>query len=221
MRSPTSRTPIAQFPLPAEAPQAVADAAARFEQLADQWATLRGEISDAREGAAKAKADAIRMAADQYAAGETPVDVKAVELAEAARIEAMRAQLEALGVALDEAGNELAAEIAAHREEWVAALEPAAAAAASRYDAAIREAQEALRELGPALRAVSWLREFDAGEARVGAAVAFLGGRIILDHRFIGSMRNDYDAAEVLAAAAKATAPPKVEVSRRHKVAAR
>jgi hypothetical protein len=120
-------------------------------------------------------------------------------------------KLKALAVAVDETGNRLADEIAASREEWIDGLVEADAEASARYDRAIREAQEALAEIGPTRNAIRWLEEFDCGAAHAGLQTQFPGGRVRLPEMRLP--QGDVDPAQLLTLAAKVTDQPPVRAA--------
>ena len=70
--------------------------------------------------------------------------------------------------AADDAGNKLADAIAAHREEWAAALEKTAGELADAYDVALAEARLAVAAFVPAQAGLNWVGNFHAGKAKSG-----------------------------------------------------
>lgn len=211
-----SRVPVAAFTIAPVAPAPVADDKARFDQLGNEWGQTKGEIEDGERAIVVGQADDIRAAADAYAAGKTPTDPNKREREAREKQTLRKAQLLALEQALDEAGNRMAVTIVQYRGEWYSALSEARDAATGHYDTAIREAQAALADLAPIRRAIEWLEQFDAEQARVGRQQQFSGGRL----RVEDSRGQEHDPNELLTLAAEATTPPVVKQPRKHKTAA-
>jgi hypothetical protein len=198
---------IAAFAIPPGAPPEVLEAQRHFEQIATRYAEREGEISDAKAAVEAAKKQDHAAAVEATLAGEElPVDVNKRERDAASKVEALRATLPALAEATDKAGDGLAAAVGEHREGWQRDLDAAREAASDRYDEALAQAQAALVELSTARGAAAWLARYDAAEARVGQVVAFLGRgpHLIAEDKF----GRQSDAAELLALAARVTAPP-------------
>jgi hypothetical protein len=209
-----ARSPIASFNLPAQRPEAVEEAYARFDAVGDELGRVRGEIEDAEDALVAAEAADLRRVADAAGAGKS-VDPEQEQKTARARLEELRARLPGLTLAVDEAGNEVARAIAEARSEWIEQLTATIASTAAGYEAAIEAARAAAATLGPAVQGIEWLREFEVGPATVGRVSQFPGGRLRLNVRRLflpGSpphldIREPVDADVLLAVAAKATDP--------------
>jgi hypothetical protein len=217
----SSRRPIASFDLPPHAPEPVQAAYAEFDRISTKWAAILGEIDDAREAARQAKAAAKQAVTEAAIAGKpTKVSIVAVEQEHLARVEELQEQADAVAVAVDQAGNELAQAIAANRDPWLDALAAAEDAAATRFVSALLEAKAAARDLGPARGAVHWLRDFNRNEAIVGRQHAFTGGRVDLDTTRV-PRETRTPADRVLALLDQVAAPAEPPKPRRHRVSTR
>jgi hypothetical protein len=217
----STRRPIASFNLPPHPPEPVAEAYATFDRVASEWADLLGQIDDAGEQAKQAKADARdAVTAAAFAGKANKTSIVAVEAEHRARVEELQEQADAVAVAVDQAGNELAQAIAANRAPWLDALAAAEQTAAERYAAAVLEAKAAVRDLAPARGAVGWLRDFDTGQAIVGRQQAFVGGRVDLDTTRV-PRETRTPADRVLALLDQVTAPAEPAKARRHNVTTR
>lgn len=161
MKQSIVKDPIAAFALPPHPPEAVAEAQARFNTLGEKWAKAKDDLREAKAAVRAAKAEDVRAAAETYAAGKTPRDSTKREDAARVRVRKLEAELESLGLALDEAGNELARAVPASTEEWIAALEEIEQRETESFLEAIREAEAALERLRPARSGIAWLRAFD------------------------------------------------------------
>lgn len=177
----SSKRPIAAFALPPRLPASLASKREKFDRLGETFGELLGEIDDAREAKTNDKAAKIRAAADAHAAGKKVPDLAAAAAEHDARIAALEAQLPAVMVALDEAGNELAEAVTEHRAEWAETLVAVQEEAVERIRVALAELRAGVVDLGPARAAVGWLRDFDHGKAAVGQQTAFVGGRCDID----------------------------------------
>jgi hypothetical protein len=209
MKQAMAKDPIAAYALPPHPPEAVTEAQTHFDRLGEKWAATKDELREAKAAVKAAKAEDVRAAAETYAAGKTPREPTKREDAAREKVNRLEAELAALNLALDEAGNDLAEAVAANREEWAATLEAAADEAAERYAEAITEAQAALAELRPARGAAEWLRDFDLSQAVVGYQPQFHGGRIVVEGDDSDPMRGEHRPEDLLRLAAKATDPPK------------
>jgi hypothetical protein len=217
----SSRRPIASFNLPPHPPAPVAVAYATFDRVSTEWADLLGQIDDAREAARAAKEKAKEaVTAAAYAGKATKVSIVGVEQEHLARVEELQEQADAVAVAVDQAGTELARAIAANRDAWLDALAAAEQTAAERYAAAVLEAKAAVCDLGPARGAIHWLRDFDTGQAIVGRQQAFVGGRVDLDTTRV-PRETRTPAERVLAVLDQLTAPAEPPKPRRHRVSTR
>jgi hypothetical protein len=220
MRAPATRDPVAAFPIPDGAPEPVRIAAERFADVSYRWAELKGDLSDAREQAATAHADAIRAAADAIAEGRKPVDVGALKAKAAGRVDELRAQVEASGLVVHAAGDELAAAIDAHRDEWAAGLTEQLPTARERLAAALAETRDAVRTVAMLSGAVEWLDTFDVKAAYSASQRSYSGARARVAHRFPGTMIDEWDADQLLAAVAKLLEDREPYRPRTHKLAA-
>jgi hypothetical protein len=211
----SSRTPLAAFAVPPHPPAAAAKAIADFERVADAWGQVLGEIDDAKAAAEQAKAQAKSAAVEAVKSGK-PTKVSVVEIEQ--KYEQQTAELEAreavLRVAVDEVGNTMALAVAEDRSAWLTKLEEVETEAESRYANAIKEAQAALGEIGPARAAVRWLSDFQSNRARHGLESQFAGGRVRIEHKFPGTIQSEWDPKELLAAANEVVSPtPKPELA--------
>ncbi len=212
MKHSLTKDPIASFTRPPHAPEPVAKALDRFDSTATRWAAAKEELREQREELARAEADDLREVADLLAEGKpAPKDTTRRQREVRTRIGRLEQEHKALGVALDEVGNELVAEVAAVRPEWIDALEQAEAEVSARYAAALSEATDALRDLTAARAAAGWLRRFKANEARLGLVAGFQGGRAWVEHRTPGPLRGRHDVAELLKIAGLAVEEPAPE----------
>lgn len=177
----SSRRPIAAFSLPPHLPAAIAPKREKFDRLGDAFGGLLGEIDDAREERTRDRAAKIRAAADAHATGKKAPDLAAAAAEHDARIAALEAQLPALVIALDEAGNELAVAVAEHRAEWEQTLVAVQEEAVGRIRVALADLRAGVADLGPARAAVGWLADFDHNKAVAGQQNAFVGGRVDVD----------------------------------------
>jgi hypothetical protein len=160
---------VTAFPIPDAAPPPVAEAYARFDQAAQKWATIGGELEEAEAGVEHARLEDAEAIAAQYEKdGSLPNDSAKHEREALARAGALRRLLDAAATTVDEAGNDLLGPIAEAREAWLAQLEAAKADALDAYQAGLADTCEALAEHQRLKAAVGWLERFDAGEARVG-----------------------------------------------------
>jgi hypothetical protein len=215
-----SRLPIASFTIPPAAPAPVAEAYAHFDRVAEAYGRLRGDLDDAKAELVAAARGSVRAAADAIAAGKPLKDPDKPRRDAEAKIANLQRQAEAASIAVDEAGNEFADAIAEHRGEWLEELAAAEQDAAARYDRAIAEARRAVDALGPARRALAWLRDFDAGRAHVGQEQPFHGGRVRVDTMPI-RRETSTDPCVLLDVLATATATPEPAKPRKHAVAVR
>jgi hypothetical protein len=204
-----TKTPVASMSLPPHPPKGdLTKAIANFERVADSWAEVRGEISDAKEAAEQAKAKAKAEIVEAAKSGkQTDVSIPAIEAEHAEKLAELEAREQALRVAVDETGNEMALQIAEHRTEWLAGLEEVAGEAGAKYAKGISEALAALDELGAARGAASWLTDFNFTLARLGQQSQFAGGRVVLRHKFPGTYETEWNPKDLLAAAAKVVDP--------------
>ena len=198
---------VATYPIPPLAPAPVAEAKAEFDSIAARFADTKGELQDAKDALAEAKAADIRAVVNAAEKGEEVTDPQANARDVEARIADLEVQLHGLDIATDEAGNRLAQAIATHRDKWLQRLADAEAYAAARFDQAVAEAQAALTDLRPTRGAVSWLDMFDTGLAQGGQYPPFAGGRLRVKSR-IGTVRGEFDPTALLEAAAKVTEAP-------------
>lgn len=204
------RDPIASFPLPINAPKSIASVRGRYESVATEWARTKGAIEDAEQEVIEATAEDIKRAAAAFGSGKEPDVSKNREPAARAKLQALQGRKEALSVAVDEAGDELATAIGAAKAEWIESFATGIEDAAERYRAGIAAALEAHGELGRAIAGRVWLEEFDAGLAHVGRVRQFHGGSPPLRvKRPLGFSANDeLRADELLQIAASAVDPP-------------
>jgi hypothetical protein len=163
----SGRGVVASFTIPPGAPPEVAEAQARFDQVAARWAERAGELTDAEAAVETAREKDRQAAVEAALAGkDLDGDLSKNESDALVKADALKRTLPALEQALDEAGNALAQAIAPVAERWAAGLEVERDEAAARYLAAVEEAQTALDELGKAESARVWLVDFDEGIAR-------------------------------------------------------
>ncbi len=199
MKSPMSPTPVLQFSLPPGGGVSVEEAAKALERAAGEY-----DAADAEYRAERARKNDWKQFSDPDGA----VQEKARHAAKLSELEARR---HALAVAVDEAGNALAAAIDADRAEWLDRLAPLEATAADRYAAAIEEAVEAFTALQAARGAAQWLERFDLDHAIVGQVLQFAGGRIRLKSRKGLNLNEDLDPAALLRLAGEASRRPEPE----------
>jgi hypothetical protein len=204
------------FPVPPNATEAPAAAHAEFDRRGDEWATVRGEIDDAKQAAKAAVGDALRAAVDAVTAGrQAKVDPAALEAEWAAKIAALQSRERVLLAAVDEAGDRLAFSIAESRDEWIESLERTKAVAVREYLQAIEDAKSALAAFAPIGNAIAWLREFEHVATCRGYGTAFPGGRVRIDGpNSIGPLSGQHDPAALLDLAATAAEPPEVVKAR-------
>ena len=141
-------------------------------------------------------------------------------------VDRLEALIPGYRAAADEAGNRLAQEIAAHKDQWVENLAAQADELAATYNEALAEARLALAAFVPARAGLNWVSNFDSSLAESGRYSQFSGGRLRVTGRRAGikELRGEFDPATLLAVAAAATAPPPAPppspASSRSKVAA-
>jgi hypothetical protein len=204
MKHPGASDPIASFDIAPIPPKAVAEAAKRFDDVATKWAALVGDAEDATAAIEAAKAKDIADAAEALVAGDDVADPTLHEREARQRLAVIEAALPSLRVAVDRAGNDLAAVIDANREAWLEKIDAQEEKTAARYAAAVTEAQAALAALKPLRGAIEWLENFDTREATMGYQPQFAGGRVVVKVRS-GLFRGDHAADELLRFAAQAT----------------
>ena len=207
----TTRRPIAAFTIPGAQPEAVADAQAEFDRIADDYGALLGRIEDTKAAAKQARADDGRRLVESTLAGEPdPKDTGKAEAKLQAQLEADEFKLAQVEKAVDIAGNALAEAIGEAQADWIAALEAQRDGLVGRYTAAISEAQAVADELAKANGALTWLRDFDTGEAIVGRVQGWHGGGRLDVVSNDGPLRGEYQAGLLLTLAARAVEPPVV-----------
>ena len=217
----SSRRPIASFTIPPHPPAPVAEAYAEYDRVANQWAALIGEISDAEEAGRKAKSDAkAAVTAAAVAGKQSKVSIVGVEEEHLGRVAELRERAGAIALAVDEAGNSLVQAIARNQEPWLANLADAEADAAKRVAAALKATRQALADLTPARAAVGWLQAFDAAQARVGRQPQFAGGRLHVDTTHV-RRETTTDPKTLVDVIATTLEQPKPPTSRRPRVAVR
>lgn len=196
---------IAAYAIPPNPPAEVAEALAGFNRIGDQYGRLVGELEDATAAVEAARAEDTRAAAAAFAEGKTVEDATAREREAQAKVAELRSLLAGAEVAVGQAGDALLPLIAEAREAWAAELQSAEQEAAERYDAAVAEARNALELLGKARSAVTWLRDFDAGAARVGQIPGYHGKAQPITAETLRGQQ--HDVRDLLALAAEATGP--------------
>jgi hypothetical protein len=179
----TRKTPITGFSIPPHAGAAVLAAQAKFEAVADQYETVKGEIDDLKvEREREIAAAKERIVKQAMASGQIEtLSVNKVTQKFDSEIEAKGIALEALAQAVDQLGNAFAHEIAADREAHAAAQAADEAEARERVTAALAELRAALPALGLAQNAVAWLADFDEFAAVAGEQKQFGGNALYLD----------------------------------------
>lgn len=202
-----SRQPIAAFTIPPSPPPDVAKAYEKFNRIGDERGRLRGELDDAKGALVTADRTSVRAAADAIAAGKPLKDPDRARREVEARIGGLQRHIQAAAVAVDEAGNELAASIVANRSVWLEDLSDAEAEAVARFDRAIADARGALAIVGPARQAVQWIAGFDEGRAVAGQEPQFGGGRIRVDTTLI-RRETEGDPGQLLDTLEKVTGSP-------------
>jgi hypothetical protein len=174
----SSKTPVLGFNVPPAQPKRTAKAVETFARIADEHAGLQLELRELRQTRPPRLAEARQQAAEAALAGKP---AKSDEAQVAAEIDAAlasgAARLDALSLAVDQAGNTLAESIIADRGDWLDALDDLEMDARSRALRALAELRGALADLGPARAAPDWLRGFDLGLALTGSQAQFSGGR--------------------------------------------
>jgi hypothetical protein len=178
----SSKTPVLGFNVPPAQPKRTAKALETFARVGDDHAGLQLELRLLRDSKPAKIAEARQQAAEAALAGKP---AKSDEAQVAAEIDAAlasgAAKLDALSLAVDQAGNTLAESIIADRGEWLDALDELETVARVRALRAFVELREAVRELGPAQAGEAWLRSFDLGLALTGSQSQFAGGRCDVD----------------------------------------
>jgi hypothetical protein len=198
-----SRQPILSFSIPDLEPDPVAEKRANFDRIGDRVGELQGELQDRREAIATESTQTVEHAAATIVAGGT---VKAPARSARLDAEAALAQLEqekkTLELAGDIAGNDFADAIGASKDEWLPVREQAAADAAKRLDAAIRDAEEAAKDLGYARAAAEWVSTFLASDAKVGRQSQFVPGKLLVTGK--GALRGQHNVLDLLKLCAQA-----------------
>jgi hypothetical protein len=178
LRNVMMTVPLTDFSIPLWAPKPVADLHGRFLSLVAEYrqagiavVSLRGSTKDVERDA---RANESRGLIDG-AKVRPAVEVIAEHHARLIAAQSRKASLE---TAVDVVGNELAAVIAEHRDEWLTAIDANEVDAAESYVNALDAAAAVLAALAPAARAREWLHDFNADAARIGNQTQFSGGCI-------------------------------------------
>jgi hypothetical protein len=189
-----------------------------FNDVANRYAALQGELEDALEAVERAKEADAQKAADAFLDGKpTPKVLDAQEREALAKVAGLRAALSAAAAAVDSAGNKLVRSIPAEREAWLGELRAKQAATTERYLAAVAEARAAFAELVPLHGAAAWLERFDAGQALAGRDRGWHGrGQLRVDGEGFGPYRDEQNPAKLLELAAKVGAPRQPQSGIKH-----
>jgi len=204
-----TRDPIAVFPPPYLEAESVAPVRAEFDRIALERAACKGEFRDALDAKKAAPKAEARLAADAILAAKEPPEPSLERLAHE-NVVRLERRLEALTVALDDAGDRLADELGATKEQTLAAYVSVEAEAQARFRAALAEATEALTEIGMIASSRAWWDEFTAHDAKVGLVRAFHGSPLIPRYRPMMHAGVPADAVALLKAAASTLEPPPV-----------
>jgi hypothetical protein len=163
--------------LPDGAPAEVAAAHQRHDTLVTRHARARGAREDAREAAARAKTEDAARVKQAALAGKTITDPAKAQTAARTLIAALDAQLDALGEACQEAGQQLLTVIAEHRDTWLTTAVEARENARKRYDRAISEAKAAAHDLAAAEESAEWLETYSLHDHSRGQGPRYHHGR--------------------------------------------
>jgi hypothetical protein len=213
MRNPSSRMPIDQFDLPPFPPEKVAEAKANFDRLSDLYAEARASARELQTGKLAALKEANHVAAQHRLDGTSMPRGAAPDKVEEQydkKLAAVQADAEVTRLALDEAGDQLAAEISVHRESWSADLQAEADAALDAFNVAVAEARDALLTLGFARGGPAWLANFNIVDARHGLAGQFSGGTVAVGEANVGVSLDTFTPAITLLDVARIAAQPVV-----------
>lgn len=214
MKNATSTTPVSGFAIPPDAPAPVARAKEQFDDVAQRWTTCKAELYDARQAIGEAKEADRRDAAAAYAKGTEPRSLNAKTRKAEDRVTALHGKLDALSLALDDAGNALAEEIDRHRDDWASTVAQTDDALATRYAETVAQAVKLATELAAVRGSVEWLAGFDVGHAVGGRQPQYAGGRLRIRHTGAGPLKGEHDPRDLLAVAARAADPPVQEQPR-------
>jgi hypothetical protein len=220
MKQYMGKDPVASFPMPASEPAALAPFRARFERVATEWATAKGELDDAREAVRAARAADARAVADAALEGRKILDSSKREREAAAAVVAAERRLEGLATACDEAGTEYVREAGSHLVEWAAAHGADEEALVGVIGDQLAGLADSLARLALARGSRRYLEDFDVSEAAVGRQRGFAGGRVTVDTTEL-RRESAVPVAEILAVLEQVFEEPKERAPRRHRVAVR
>lgn len=168
--------PEDHFPIPPNAPEEVQTAYANFERVAAEWRAAKALVRELPGQAKTAIGHTHLASAKARVSGGAPPkkEPSGVATEYEHKLVQARSDLAVLATALHDVGNGLADAIEANKALWVAQLDIAEHNASLLLQAALREAREALADLGPARQGPRFLRDFDVHEAKRGEAGGFV-----------------------------------------------
>jgi hypothetical protein len=169
--------PIEHFQVPPLAPEPVAAAAEKFNEISAELQAahvLYGQLSASIHDDVAA---ANKAAAEARVSGGKPPKLTADKVRQ--RLADVEAERAALLDAIDVAGDQLAALVDKHRAEYLANLEVGEKDAEQRFNKAIADASQAARDLQEARSAPNWLRDFSLSDCGFGSQTQYPGGRVI------------------------------------------
>jgi hypothetical protein len=169
--------PIEHFQVPPLAPEPVAQAAERFNQISAELQEAHGNYGRLSQSIHEDVAAANKAAAEARVEGKKPPRLTGDKVK--ANLIAAQAERDALLDAIDVAGDQLAALVDQYRSEWLANLEVGEKDAEQRFTQAIADAGEAARDLQEARSAPNWLRSFSLQACGFGSQTQYPGGRVI------------------------------------------
>jgi hypothetical protein len=169
--------PIEHFQVPPLAPEPVAKAAERFNQISAELQEAHANYGRLSQSIHEDVAAANKAAAKARVEGKKPPALTGDKVKQ--RLVDVQAERDALLDAIDVAGDQLAALVDKHRPEWLANLEVGEKDAEQRFSQAISDAREAASDLQEARSAPNWLRSFSLSACGFGNQTQYPGGRVI------------------------------------------
>jgi len=145
------------IPIPSNSPTKVKAAQERFRAVAEKFSKAQSIIDRAEARLAQARAEDTARVAQQLLEGQEPTNLREAEEAIEAEVGEAQRMADALKLALDQAGDQLAEAITAEQDKWKAKCEADAEKALARYHDALATMQAALDTYDEAMSVAAWL----------------------------------------------------------------
>jgi hypothetical protein len=178
MKATDSRSPIGEFVIPSQAPPAVEAAHANFERVSQDYLQAGRNLREGGELAKSAVRAANIDAAEARVMASAPPKKTPSQVAAdwEKNLETLRQDRATMTIALDKAGNELAAAISDHRAEWIETLEDSEAESTQRLSRLLGEVRQACQDIQSVRSGPGWLQDFNETLAIRGAQTQFVPG---------------------------------------------